>query len=95
MTMKEMFQKVEAYNEITVLMKSEKANIYFADMTSGFPIGGEHFNDYSDFRKFIRREYFKDVADKILKGDFWEIDGESEIITDAGRTLTFTAELSA
>ena len=94
MTMKEMFKKVEGYNEIAEIMKTNKASIYFADI-SGACTYGEHFTSYSDFSKYVRHEYLKSLADKILKSDAWEIDGEIEIATDYGKTICFSAELSA
>ena len=73
----ELFKKVEAYNEIAELMMTQKARIYFAD-TTYVCCFGEHFTSYSEFRKYIRREYIKEVADQILSGD-WEFDKEVTI----------------
>lgn len=75
MTMKEMFKKVETYNEIADMMCSRKANICFSDNT----FTAECFEDYNSFRKFIKREYTAEVADKILKANSWEIDGKMTI----------------
>lgn len=95
MTLREMFKKVETYNEIAELMRTDKASIYFAErVRAGIICSGQHFRSYSDLSKYIRREFFKEVADKLLKADNWEIDGEMEI-SFAGRTFTYLAELSA
>ena len=94
MTMKEMFKKVEGYNEIAELMRTDKASIYFAE-TAGAWTNGEHFKRYEDFRKYVRREYIKELADKVLKSDAWEIDGNTDIQMGYGKTYTFTSELSA
>ena len=80
MTMKELFKKVETYNEVAELMMTEKAEICF---TYAF-LSYEKFTNYNDFRKFIRKELIKDVADKILKADAFEFDKDMEISwTDA------------
>lgn len=68
MTAKELFKKVETYNEVAEIMQVQKARIYF---TYGF-CSGEHFRTFADFRKYVRAEFFKDVADMILKCDEWE-----------------------
>jgi len=76
MTMKEMFKKVETYNEIAELMGTDKAKISFYDLPC---FGGIHFSNYKEFSKYIRQEYIKEIADAILKHDGWEIDKEIEI----------------
>lgn len=98
MTMKEMFKKVETYNEVAEMMRTDKASVYFYD-TNGSWTSGEHFRTYNDFRKHIRNEYIKEVADLILKADTFEMDSETSFIYKdrfGEETIsTFGAELSA
>ena len=93
MTMKEMFKKIEAYNEIAEMMKTDKAQIYFANV-EGTWSSGEHCKTYREFTKYVRYEYHKEIADKILKADGWEIDGELEIEWRGG-IARYSAELTA
>lgn len=87
MTLREMFKKVETYNEIANLMHTDKAVIEFSEGI----VTHEKFDSYKEMSKFIKREYIKEVADKILKAD-WELDGEIEFSwTDAfGTTWEYT-----
>ena len=96
MTMKELFKKIEAYNEIAKIMGTDKAQIYFADVDPKFgtSLGGEHFDDFVAFRKYVRGEYHKEIADKILKADCWDFD-QDFTFEWAGGTATYTAELTA
>jgi len=97
MTIKEMFKKVETYNEVAELMRETKAKIYFA--SGNYHYSGESFTDYNSFRKWIKKEYIKEVAEIILKDDSWEFDGERELTwTDffgAEHTMNYVAELVA
>lgn len=91
MKMKEMFKKVETYNEIAEMMMTHKAKIQFGEW-----LHTERFEKYSDFSKWIRREYINEVADMILTSDEWEIDGELEIHYGEGifaGTSKFVSEL--
>ena len=91
MKMKEMFKKVETYNEIAEMMMTHKAKIQFCEW-----LYTERFEKYSDFSKWIRREYIKEVADQILNSDAWEIDEELEIHYGEGifaKTSKFVSEL--
>ena len=91
MTMKDIFKKIEVYNEVAELMNTQKAKIAFGEKFSS-----DRFENYSEFRKFIRKEYIDEVADKILKSEDWKIDGEVEIQWGAGAfsgASTFFAEL--
>lgn len=78
MKMRDIFKKVEAYNEIADMMRTDKAQIYFADVMGTWS-HGEHCKTYREFTKYVKDEYQKEIADKILKLDGWEIDGELEI----------------
>lgn len=73
MTLKKLFEKVEAYNEIAEMMNSRKAKISLYDYGC---YNGTSFSSYDELRKHVRREYIKEVANGILKSDAWEIDGE-------------------
>lgn len=80
MTLKELFKKVETYNEIAEMMKSRKAKIHFYVKASGCNICfGESFDSFESLRKYVRREYLKQMADAVLKCSDWELDNESEI----------------
>lgn len=96
MTLKQMFKKIEAYNEIAHMMGTSKAQIYFADVDEkfGISLGGDHFDDYDAFRKYIKGEYHKEIADLILKSDCWDFDKDFSFEW-AGGTAAFTAELVA
>lgn len=73
MTVKELFKKMDIYNECAELMRTEKAQIYFEDTTIGLTFG-DSFKTYEEFRKHIRKEYFKNVADQILSGKDWDFE---------------------
>lgn len=95
MTLKEMFKKVEAYNEIAEMMNTRKAKINFYDVEI---YQGNSFETYDDLRKHIRNEYIKEVAEKVLKSDGWEFDKELTIEwTDyfGSNTSKFSADLVA
>lgn len=94
MTMRELFKKIDAYNEIAHMMGTDKARIYFYDISDGISLGGERFDDYGIFRKYVKSEYQKEIADKILKADCWDFDKDFTFEW-AGGTATFSAELTA
>lgn len=75
MTMKEMFKKIEAYNDIADLMRSTKAKISLEDGDGCCRQMGR-FSNYEEFSKFVKHEYIKEVADKLLKYDNWDVDKE-------------------
>ena len=87
MKIREMFKKVEAYNELAEIMNGGKAHVWFAEK-SVITIG-DAFKDYNEFRKYIRREYFKDVEDFILNSDEWEINSEKTFTNNFGNEMTF------
>lgn len=93
MTLKEMFKKVETYNEVAEVMHTDKAVIYFSDSY----YSGKDFETYDSFRKYIRKEYISEVVNLILKESNWEMDGEitTEWIDAFGDThaTTFSAEV--
>lgn len=99
MTLKELFKKVETYNEIAEMMHSRKAKIHFYMRASGCNICfGESFESFESLRKYIRNEYLKETADAILKCSDWELDQEIEIAYAdhfGSHIETFCAELVA
>lgn len=65
MTIKEMFKKVEAYNEVAEIIGNNKVEIHF---TEGFQtIRAESLKE---FRKQITKIYAGFAAEPILKGDY-------------------------
>lgn len=79
MTIKEMFKKIEAYNEVADIMNTSKARLYFEYETHW----GEKKDDFKSFRKYVRREFVKELADIILNSDEFEMDKEiSKSFTD-------------
>ena len=101
MTLKKLFEKVNAYNEIAEMMNTRKAQIYFYSRETEFKLVtfGEHFKTYEDLRKYVRKEYIKEMADFVLKSDDWDLDKEviSEYTDVMGwhQSTTFCAELVA
>lgn len=78
MTMRELFKKVEAYNEMAVLMNADKAAINFASIDNGICLGGDTYNNFADFRKWVKRDYLPEVAQKILTAKDCAFDSEFE-----------------
>ena len=76
MTLRELFKKVEAYNEIAELMGTDKAKIVLTTTCHGFTQCEGTFQTYKDFTKFVKEEYFPDVANGLIKSKDWEIDGD-------------------
>jgi hypothetical protein len=96
MTLKQIFQKVEAYNEIAGLMQTNKARIYFVEYAGSSTCSwGDYFTNYSDLRKYIRKTYIKPVADAIIACDEWDFD--KEVALDCGDRFCgkYVAELVA
>lgn len=88
MKIKEAFKKVETYNEIADLANEEHKAIWFADVIVDSVRDGETFTSFEDFRKYVRKSYFKDVADQILNEDL-ALNSEKEIENNVGRKLKF------
>ena len=91
MTMKEMFKKVEAYNEIAELMGTDKAKIVLIDIEEipYFTRVEGSFKTYKEFTKFVKDVYQKEVAENLIKSKDWEMDGE--ITFQWGRNKEYTA----
>lgn len=67
MTVKQLFDKVDNYNEIADVMGTEKMVIGYSDK---YVFSREKFENVKEFRHFIRSQYIKEVADSILNGDY-------------------------
>lgn len=78
MTMKEVFKKVESYNELADLMYARKAQVYFSRPGGLF---GDSFSTYKEFQKYINDEYVEPLAEMILKSDEWNFD-ENAVVFD-------------
>ena len=95
MTIKDIFKKVENHNEVAEALKERTAKVYFGDvLVDGILTNGETFSAFAELRKHIRKEYFKDVADKLLNADDWTMDCKKTIETASGRELTFVLSLT-
>lgn len=95
MTLKKMFQKIEAYNEIAEMMCERKAAIKFVDIADcGIRLDGARFDNYASFRKHIRSTYIDEAAEQILKSADWELDQEWTCIA-CEEKQTYAAELVA
>ena len=73
MTIKELFAKVNAYNELAELMHVSKAKVSFYDYGI---FHGETFDSFKDFRKWLKKNYIDEVAEPILKLTNVEFDKE-------------------
>lgn len=71
MTIKEMFQKVEGFNEVSRHLNGEKAVLKFDDGTPG---SDEEVTDYKAFVKYIKSEYIPEVAEPILSYKCYEFE---------------------
>lgn len=78
MTLREIFKKVQTYNEVAELMYSQPAAVHFYDRGC---FSGEKFSDYKSLSKYIRKTYFKEPADIILNCADYTI--------DEGKTFTW------
>jgi hypothetical protein len=94
MTIKKAFEKLATYNELAELMNESKKAIWFADVLECGIHNGENFTDFAEFRKYVRREYIKDLADKILASDEWNFNDECEIVSVTGRNNAFELALT-
>ena len=75
MTMKELFKKVETYNEVAEMMGTDKAKLVLTDIDIITKCEGS-FKTYKEFTKFVKSEYQKEVAENLIKSKDWELDGE-------------------
>ncbi len=93
MTIKEMFKKIETYNEIAEMVKTEKLRIY-VNIGHFHSIG---FSDFNSFKKYIRNEYIREVEEAILKYDGYafEVEHKFNITMWDGYKITETVEINA
>lgn len=77
MTTREIFKKVQTYNELSELIGRDTVKIHLSDW-----YWGKDFTSYQEFRKHISREYVEELAENILKGDGWKIN--EDIIVEWG-----------
>jgi hypothetical protein len=94
MKIKEAFKKVEVYNEIADLENEKRKVIWFADVIAECIRDGTTFTSFDSFRKYVRKNYIKDVADQILNED-WELNSEKEIVNNVGRTMKLVLYVTA
>lgn len=97
MKLREVFNKIESYNEIAEMMGTDKAQIVLVDYYDnvGFTSVEGHFKTYKELRKFAKSEYQTEVADKLLKATDWEINGEPISFQWAAGACNFGIELAA
>ena len=69
MTLKEMFKKIEGYNQIAEIMGTDK--IYL-----GFNINAsdERFTNLKDLKKWVNEEFIEELASVVLNFDQYEFD---------------------
>lgn len=94
MKIKEAFKKVETYNEIADLENEKRKVIWFADVIAECIRDGATFTSFDAFRKYVRKNYIKDIADQILNED-WELNSEKEIVNNTGRTIKLELYVTA
>ena len=93
MTIRNLFKRVQEYNEIADLLKTGKADIYFNEGL-GF---GNHFKTYKEFSKFIRAEFVNEVVKVILENDEYTVDQTEYVLNwvdKFGKTHTNNYEIS-
>ena len=71
MKAREIFKKVENYNEVAKVLGDKGARVLFRDEVSI-----NSFTEWDDFKKFIRNEYIKPVPDILLSFNGFESDKE-------------------
>lgn len=77
MTIKEMFKKVEAYNEIAKIVGAHEMMIVFEDDIYTH----EKFATYKEFVKFAKETYIAPVYNAILLGEY-EFENKKNISTE-------------
>ncbi len=95
MKIKEAFKKIETCNEIMELTGEDRYAIWFGDIICDPITDGRKFASYEEFRKYVRKEYFKDVADAILGADDWKLNDNKVIITCDHHAMTFELYVTA
>lgn len=71
MTVREIFKKVDAYNEVAEIMGTDKAIVKVA----GFSFSClDEFENFKDFRAYLKREIIDTLANAVLACDEFEND---------------------
>lgn len=96
MTMRELFKKIETYNEIAEMMGTHKAKIALVEKDIIAMCAGT-FKTYKEFAKFVKDEFFPDVAENLIKSKDWELNGEITFQWgwEKENTATYSVELTA
>ena len=85
-----MFKKLETYNEIAEYMGERKVRIYFGEWYYK-----EYFDNYKDWKKYVKTEFIDEVADQLLHSNGWEFGVGRIIAWDNGQwTSKFVFELT-
>lgn len=79
MTIKEMFKKVDGYNEVAEMLGTEKAELRFK---LDHWCLSEAAENYKSFAKYVRETYIKEIADAVLKCDKYELNKEMQFTVD-------------
>lgn len=76
MKLKEMFKKIDAYNELAEIMGTEKVQLSLS-------IGYDNckFDTYKSLTKYIRCEYVEGMAQALLECDKYEFDKDIYVET--------------
>ena len=94
MTIKEAYGKVATYNEVAEAAGTDSIEI--AVNIGDFLQTTIRAADYAGFRKAIRREYIKQMADAILSYDGYEFGKRSELtVTVLGDIFSEGVEVAA
>lgn len=90
MKMKDLFKKIEVYNEVANMIGSASVNLHVA---VGFGFGYK-YPDYRTFKLYINGEYIPEMAKAILNYDGYEI-GKTvvECVDRFGDTLSETVDV--
>ena len=93
MTIKEMFKKIETYNEVAEMVRTEKLKVEVT-VDSFF---GDSFNDFNSFKKYIKANWIKEAVDAMLKCSELEFDTEYELKYNGrfGEEMTMKIEVGA
>lgn len=79
MTIKELFKKIENYNEVAKMVGTKGLYLH---VTIGYT--NDRFDTFKVFRKRLRDTYIDEVAEAILKNDSFAL-GEDVEINTVGR----------
>lgn len=90
MTVKEMVNKMNTYNEIADMVNGEHLDLGFRMRFSNIDALGIQ-EDFKAFKKYLNKELIKSVVDAILNGDFTIGEDKDITVTDSmGDEITET-----